>query len=69
MSHGSGRTDADILTTFAGVRPLLHSTKDPSRASREYALERHGRVITVFGGKWTTSRVLAHKAAALALRE
>ena len=61
------RTDADILTTFAGVRPLLHSATDPTKASREYALERQGHVVTIFGGKWTTSRVLAQKAAALAL--
>ena len=61
------RSDADILTTFAGIRPLVHSSSDPTSASREYALERQGVVVTVFGGKWTTSRVLAEKAAALAL--
>jgi glycerol-3-phosphate dehydrogenase len=55
------RSRADVVTSFAGLRPLLRSSSDPSRASREYAIERAGRVVTVFGGKWTTSRVLAMK--------
>jgi glycerol-3-phosphate dehydrogenase len=55
------RTDVDILRTFAGVRPLLRSADDPSKASREYAIERKGRLVTVFGGKWTTARALARR--------
>jgi glycerol-3-phosphate dehydrogenase len=50
--------DAEIASTFAGVRPLIRSADDPGRATREYALERHGSVLTVFGGKWTTARAL-----------
>jgi glycerol-3-phosphate dehydrogenase len=48
----------EISSTFAGVRPLIRSADDPGRATREYALERHGAVLTVFGGKWTTARAL-----------
>lgn len=56
----------DVAERFAGVRPLLHSTGNATKASREYDLERRGRLITVFGGKWTTARVLGKKAAQLA---
>lgn len=57
------RSDADIVETFAGIRPLLRSAANPTQASREYAIERRGRVVTVFGGKWTTSRTLARRVA------
>jgi glycerol-3-phosphate dehydrogenase len=53
----------EISSTFAGVRPLLRSADDPGKASREYAIERQGRVVTVFGGKWTTARSLGQKVA------
>ena len=35
------------------------SKTDFSAASRESVIERQGRLINVFGGKWTTSRALA----------
>ncbi|MCH8537411.1 MAG: FAD-dependent oxidoreductase, partial [Alkalimonas sp.] len=50
---------ADILGSFAGVRPLLKSSTDTSRASREYSLHWQQHVLTVSGGKWTTARALA----------
>jgi len=50
--------EEEVASTFAGVRPLIRSSKDPGRATREYALERHGALLTVFGGKWTTARAL-----------
>ena len=53
-----------ISSRFAGLRPLIYSAADPSRATREYALERQGRILTVVGGKWTTSMALADKVAA-----
>ncbi len=58
-------TGGDVIERFAGVRPLLHSTGDASKASREYEIETAGRVTTVFGGKWTTARVLGEKVAEL----
>lgn len=48
-----------IVGSFAGVRPLLHSASDPSQASREYAIECTGKLVNVFGGKWTTALALA----------
>lgn len=50
---------ASILSCFAGIRPLLRSATEPSLATREYAIERTGNLVTVFGGKWTTALSLA----------
>ena len=53
---------AEICGRFAGLRPLVDSGRtNPGRTTREYALELEGRVLTVFGGKWTTARVLGEK--------
>ena len=54
----------EVRDTFAGVRPLIAGKSvSASEISREYVLERNGRLITVFGGKWTTSRALGLKVA------
>lgn len=49
------------IEDFAGLRPLIRSAADPSLATREYALQREGNLLSVFGGKWTTSHALARK--------
>lgn len=54
---------ADILGSYAGVRPLLKSSSDSSRASREYSLHWQQQLLTVSGGKWTTARALARQVA------
>lgn len=48
---------------FSGLRPIVHSSADVSQASRDSAFRRNQRVITVFGGKWTTARALAERLA------
>ncbi len=53
----------DINEAFSGVRPLLHSATEAHKTTREYAIETRGRLITVYGGKWTTARVLGKKVA------
>jgi glycerol-3-phosphate dehydrogenase len=53
----------NILGTFAGLRPLLRSATDPSKATREYAIWRTGNLVSVLGGKWTTAIALANKVA------
>jgi glycerol-3-phosphate dehydrogenase len=53
----------DIATTFAGVRPLVGRSTNPSALARDYRLERRGNLLNVFGGKMTTFRSLAEKAA------
>lgn len=54
---------ADVRTSFAGVRPLVSQAGNANANTREHAVERHGRVVTVFGGKWTTSRALGEQVA------
>jgi glycerol-3-phosphate dehydrogenase len=50
----------EIITTFAGVRPLLHSNADPFARSREHQIVREGaNLISVAGGKYTTYRAIA----------
>lgn len=50
-----------VKSRFSGVRPLLTSATDPSRATREYAIHRTDKLITVLGGKWTTAMALAER--------
>ncbi len=59
----------DVLSTFAGVRPVIHSgTTDPSREPRDHAVWREAGLLTVTGGKLTTFRPVAREVL-LALRE
>jgi len=51
---------------FSGLRPIVHSNADVSQASRDAEFRRHQRVISVFGGKWTTARALAERLTAIA---
>jgi glycerol-3-phosphate dehydrogenase len=51
---------------FAGLRPIVRSTADVSSASREAEVQRHGSLLTVLGGKWTTARALAERLADVA---
>jgi len=57
---------ADVLWSFAGVRPLLDDeSPDAARASRDYQLDFDDRPaprLTVLGGKITTFRKLAEQA-------
>ena len=52
---------ADVESTFAGVRPLIMSANDPNKATREYALHVNDRLLTVLGGKWTTALALSRQ--------
>ena len=60
-------TPADVVWTYAGVRPLLDDASgDPSAVTRDYLLESetHGApLLSVWGGKITTFRKLAEDAA------
>jgi glycerol-3-phosphate dehydrogenase len=50
---------ADIVDRWAGVRPLLQQQGSESNRSREHSIIREGCVLTVAGGKLTTSREMA----------
>lgn len=66
--HASAFAEAarpdEVVERFAGLRPLVDSgSANPGRTTREYVMEERGRVLSVFGGKWTTARVLGEKVA------
>ena len=60
-------TPADVVWTYAGVRPLLgDESSDASAVTRDYQLDfdtRQAPLLTVWGGKITTFRKLAEEAA------
>jgi glycerol-3-phosphate dehydrogenase len=50
----------DVVTTFAGVRPVVGSGKDdPSQESRDHVVWEESGLLTVTGGKMTTFRCIA----------
>ena len=58
-------TRADILSVFAGIRPLVKSggTKNTASLSRGHAIEIDAsNLLTITGGKWTTYRNMAEDA-------
>lgn len=59
--HYFPESDSTVVETFAGIRPLLYSADDPNKATREYAIHRNGKLVTVLGGKWTTAMALANR--------
>lgn len=62
-------TPADVVWSYAGVRPLLEDeAANPAAVTRDYQLEldtRAAPLLTVWGGKMTTFRKLAEEAADL----
>jgi glycerol-3-phosphate dehydrogenase len=58
----------DVVEAFSGVRPLLRSASNPTEATREWAFERTGRVLHVYGGKWTTALTQGEEAAQRMIR-
>ncbi len=68
-------THADILSAFAGIRPLVSNPGAPAGATKEISREHvlhisNNGLVTISGGKWTTYRKMAEdtidQAAALA---
>jgi glycerol-3-phosphate dehydrogenase len=50
----------DVLSTFAGVRPLVRGSGSTAQLSRDFALRVDAPgLITITGGKWTTYRGMA----------
>ena len=59
-------THRDIIREYSGLRPILRRNEKSSRAeyskaSRESEVEVTGRLVTVYGGKWTSAPSLAAK--------
>ncbi|MBI1871103.1 MAG: glycerol-3-phosphate dehydrogenase [Chlamydiae bacterium] len=61
---GTPLSRKDIISTFAGVRPLIHEErKKLSEVSREYRIEETSPgLLSILGGKFTTYRSLAERA-------
>lgn len=55
-------TRDDIVSTFAGVRPVIGSGASPSSESRDSLLTEDRGVVTITGGKLTTFRPMALRA-------
>ena len=58
-------TRADILSVFAGIRPLVKSGdgKNTAALSRDHSVHiDHSGLLTIAGGKWTTYRNMAQDA-------
>ncbi len=52
----------DIISTFAGLRPLVSAPGNPSALSREHVIVEHpSGLITIAGGKLTTHRLMAEQ--------
>ncbi len=55
-------TEADVVATWAGVRPLLREEGTPSGVSRDYAImDGPQGLVTIVGGKLTTFRAMAER--------
>jgi glycerol-3-phosphate dehydrogenase len=51
---------ADVLSTFAGVRPLAKAGGgNTASLSRDHLIRVEGGLVTITGGKWTTYRNMA----------
>jgi glycerol-3-phosphate dehydrogenase len=67
-------TRKDVLSVFAGLRPLAAPNKSDSKKTKEISRSHKiykspcGRLITITGGKWTTYREMAEEAVNLAIK-
>src|SRR5262249_48865679 len=55
-------TRSDVLSTFAGIRPLVGTSSDKNTAtlSRDHTIHiDNSGLLTIAGGKWTTYRNMA----------
>lgn len=60
-----GLRDADVLSSYAGVRPVIASGHaDPSKETRDHLVLDEAGLLTVTGGKLTTFRAIARDALA-----
>ena len=64
-------TEADILSVFSGLRPLVTGdSKTTSKLSREHHIDASASgLVTVAGGKWTTYRRMAEDTLDFAIKQ
>ena len=62
MFPAQNLTIDDVLSTFAGIRPIIKTGADlPSKESRAHAVWVEKGMITITGGKLTTFRIMARQ--------
>jgi len=58
-------TRKDIVSSYSGVRPLIRSKNDFHKSSRDFFIQQDSNLISIFGGKWTTSPSIGRKIATM----
>ncbi len=66
-------TEKDVLSVFAGLRPLAAPTDSNSESTKEISRDHKlitsaSQLITITGGKWTTYRKMAEETVDLAIK-
>lgn len=63
-------TAADVLSVFAGLRPLVRddSARGTSALARDHLLREESGLVSITGGKWTTYREMAEQTTDAAAR-
>jgi glycerol-3-phosphate dehydrogenase len=51
----------EIISSYSGVRPLIKSKDNFHKSSRDFFIQKNDSLLTIFGGKWTTSPSIARK--------
>ena len=60
MFQGVHLSSSDVISTWAGVRPLVYEEGSPSDVSRDYEIQiEPPGLVTIVGGKLTTYRAMA----------
>ena len=54
-------SDSEIIDSYSGVRPLIKSKDNYHNSSRDFFIQENDSLLTIFGGKWTTSPSIARK--------
>ncbi len=62
-------SEKDVISVFAGVRPLFGKNQDLGDISREYKVFRTGNIINIMGGKLTTFRTVSMKVSKIIEKE
>ena len=52
---------SEIISSYSGVRPLIKSNDNYHKSSRDFYIQENKSLLTIFGGKWTTSPSIARK--------
>jgi len=55
----------EIDSSYSGVRPLIKSKNNFHNSSRDFYIQQDKSLISIFGGKWTTSPSIARKIATI----